>query len=538
MRRRGFPLLWPVGLALAIGAEWVRFGWDDPRHWIPDLATGLTLIVCGLVAWSRRPASLVGVLLFATGFSWFIGNFSSVAVGGLAWVAGQAVYLYRGPLIHALFVYPRQRLASRVERSAVVLGYVAAVVAWVWRSPGPAMVLAGLLVVASACCYQQSAGPMRRARLTSLWASTAVGFVLAGQAAARLLSPSSETNYLSLLVFEGTLCAVAAALLTGLLSASWERAAVTDLVVDLGDSQSGTLREELARALADPSLEVGYWLPDLRAYVDFEGRPLTLPASGSERSVTLVEREAQPVAVLLHDPAVLSDPGLLEAVALATRLGASNARLQAEVRTHVAELRASRRRILEAGDEERFSLERRLHEGSEHRLARLAEMLRRARLASRAEATIKRIGRAEDQLEQTLDELRQLAHGLHPRVLSEYGLERALAELAERASLPVTVSVTCNELPAQVEDGAYFVCSEGLANAIKHAAASRVLLSVTKGGGPVRVEVEDDGSGGADQARGLGLRGLADRVEALGGTLQVESPPRGGTRLVAEFPLG
>jgi signal transduction histidine kinase len=234
---------------------------------------------------------------------------------------------------------------------------------------------------------------------------------------------------------------------------------------------------------------------------------------------------------------VLDDPGLREAVSSAAQLAAANARLRAEVRAQVAELRASRRRILRAGDEERRRLERRLREGAEQRLERLAEQLRRTRRSARSEAAAERIDRTEAQLARTLEELRRLAHGLHPRVLAEAGLGGALASLAEKAPVPVEVAAPAAKLPAEVEAVAYFLCSEALANIAKHASASRVSVSVTTGDGWVRVEVEDDGLGGADPARGTGLRGLADRVEALGGTLQLESRAGAGTRLAAEIPL-
>jgi signal transduction histidine kinase len=251
----------------------------------------------------------------------------------------------------------------------------------------------------------------------------------------------------------------------------------------------------------------------------------------------MIEGERGPIAALVHDMAVLDDPGLREAVSAAARLAAANARLQAEVRGQVAELRASRRRILEVGNEERRRLERRLREGAELRLERLAEQLRGARFAAPSEADMS-IDRIETQLAQALEELRQLAHGLHPRVLAEAGLAGALASLAQQAAVPVDVATPAARLPAEVEAVAYFLCSEALANVAKHASASGVTISVTTGDGRVRVEVEDDGLGGADPAGGTGLRGLADRVEALGGTLHVESPAGGGTRLAAEIPLG
>jgi signal transduction histidine kinase len=531
-------LLWPAGTVFGIAAEWIFFGWGEPRHWVPDLVTGWTLIGCGLVAWSRRPESRSGALMAATGFSWFLGNFATTGIAPVEWLGAHALFVYRGPLIHLLVTYPSGRLSSRLDRAAVVLGYAAAFVTLVWRSEIATIVLAGLLVAICARSYRRAVGPARRARLLALRAAAGLGLALAGGAVARLAVPAGEANDPSLLAFEATLCALAGGLLAGLLSASWERAAVTDLVVELGESRSGTLRDELAGALGDPTLEVGYWLPNEGAFVDSEGRPFALPDPGSERSVTLIEGEGAPVAALVHDAAVLDDPALREAVSSAALLAAANARLQAEVLAQVVELRESRRRILKAGDEERRRLERRLREGAEQRLERLAEQLRRARLSARTDPASEQIDRTEAQLTRALEELRQLAHGLHPRVLAEAGLAGALASLAEQAPVPVEVVAPAAKLPAEVEVIVYFLCSEALANVAKHASASGVSMSVTTGDGRVRVEIEDDGLGGADPSGGTGLRGLADRVEAVGGTLDVESPRGGGTRLAAEIPLG
>ena len=499
-------LLWPAGALLGVAAEWVSFGWDDPRQWIPDLVTGWTLIACGLVAWSRRGNSLSGPLLAATGFCWFLGN-----------VAAGALYLYRGPLVHLLVTYPSGRPSSRRELATVAVGYAAAVVAPVWRSEVVTIVLAVLLIAVCARVYSRTVGPPRRARLVALWAAGGFGFVLAAGAAARLAVPRNDAGDASLLALEAALCAVAFGLLAGLLSRSWEQGAVTDLVVELGENRGRTLRDELARALADPSLEVGFWLQDQGAFVDSDNRPLALPDPDTGRSTTLVEGEAGPVAALVHDPAVLADPGLREAVSAAARLAAANARLTAEVRAQVAQLQESRRRILEAGDEERKRLERRLHAGAEARLERLAQRLRALRLAASSEIARDRIAGTEAQLDRTLEELHRLAHGLHPRVLAEAGLAGALSSLAEQVPVAVEVRTPVPELPADIEAVAYFVCSEALANIAKHAGASRVSVSVTTGDGRVRVAIQDDGRGGANPAHGTGLRGLADRLEALGG---------------------
>jgi signal transduction histidine kinase len=234
---------------------------------------------------------------------------------------------------------------------------------------------------------------------------------------------------------------------------------VTDLVVELGESRSGTLRGELAAALGDPSLEVGYWRPEMRAFVDPEGHVLTLPSPGSGRAVTIVEGEREPVAALVHDPAVLRDAALMEAVTAAARLTASNSRLEAEVRAWISELEASRRRLLEAGDEQRRGLEHHLHEGAERRLRDIGEVLRRGRASSDGEAAAGRIAAAETQLSETLEDLRRLARGLHPRILSEVGLGGALAALLETFPIPVRIEVPGQRLAADAELVAYFVCS-------------------------------------------------------------------------------
>jgi signal transduction histidine kinase len=538
VRQRG--LVGLAGVALGLTAEWVGFGWGDPRHWIPDLAVGWTFIGCGLVASRRQSESRAGPLLAATGFTWFVGNFANVGIAGLAWVAAHLVYLYRGPLVRLVLTYPSGRPASRLVRGAVAVGYAAAVITPIWDSEAATILLAGLLLAVCAREYVRAVGGARRARLIALQAAAGLSLVLAGTAAARLLLPPGEVSGALLVLNEVGLCVLAGGLLAGLLVAPWQRAVIADLVVELGEARSGTVRGQLSRALGDPSLEIGYWLLDRAAFVNAEGRLLALPDAGSGRSVTLVEREGQPVAVLVHDPAVLEDPGLVEAVTAAAQLAAANARLRAEVQVRVEELAASRRRILAAGDEERRRLEHRLHEGAERRLGKLAATLRRGRRLAAGEQTREQIAQVEDQLGRTLAELGRLAHGLHPRVLSQHGLAGALAALAKDLPLPVDLDLDAasTQLPQRVQAVAYFICAEALTNVAKHAAATRATVAVTAGEGRLRVEIADDGVGGADPGHGSGLRGLADRVETLGGTLRVESAAGRGTRVAADIPLG
>jgi signal transduction histidine kinase len=537
MRRLSL-FLWPAGAVLGLGAEWVAFGWTDAHRWIPDLVVGWAFIGCGLIATDRRPESRSGPLMAVTGFTWFLGNFAGVEADFVAWVAAHGIYVHRGPLVHLILAYPRGRLSSRPARAAAGVGYAAAAVTPVWDGEVATFLLSLLLIAVSAREYVQAVGRHRRERLLAVWAAGGLGVVLAGGAAARLALPPGDVSYPSLLAYQAILCTTAGAFLVGLVTAFWERADITDLVVKLGAARSGTLRDALSSALGDPSLEVGYWFAGTDSFVDFEGRVLSLPDPASKRSVTVVERDGKPIVVIVHDPAVLDDRGLLDAVTSAAQLAASNARLQAEVHARVVELEDSRRRILEARDEEHRRLERRLHDRAQHRLEELKETLRRSRLSASSAQASERMVHAEEQLSRTLEELGRLAQGLHPRILSEHGLESALASLLEGFPVQVELKVTTDRTTPPVEAAAYFVCAEALANVAKYASASKVSVSVTGGENGFVVVVEDDGVGGADPARGSGLRGLADRIGTLGGSLRIESVAGRGTRLAAEIPLG
>jgi len=521
---------------MGIVAESALYSWTDARHWVPDLLAGWSLIGCGLAAWTLRPRSRCGALMTAAGFAWFVPNFSGSSIGAISWLSAHWLYLYRGPLVQLVLTYPRGRSSSRAERAGVIGGYVAAVVTAIWASQVVTIVLAALLMALAAVGYAGTVGRERRARLYGLGATLFLAAVFATTAALRLAAPRSvAVKDATLLAYQVALCLLALALLAGLLRVPWERAALTDLVVELGEKRSGTLRDALARALGDPKLEVAYRLPS-GLYVNASGQPVDLAARGPNRRVTRLELDEQEVAALIHDEAVLDDPALLDAVTAAARLTASNARLQAEVRAQVAEVERSRRRLLRAGDAEGRRLEQRLDRGALRRLRSLEQVLAGAHARARPSRLVQ-IERAEAQLALTLDELSELAAGLHPSELANGGLRRALTSLAARTPLPVEVVASEERLPAEVGAAVYFVCSEGLANIAKYARASQAAVTVSVSDAAVRVEVTDDGVGGADVTGGTGLRGLADRVEALGGRLRVESPEGAGTHVVAQIPL-
>ena len=330
------------------------------------------------------------------------------------------------------------------------------------------------------------------------------------------------------------------AFLAGLARLRLDRSAVGDLALRLGGTVPPRgMEQALASVLHDPSLRLLYWLPNRQVFVDVSGAPTPLPTTTRDRSVTSLEHDGQPVAALLHHSALGEQPELLEAVATTARMTIENELLHAQVNSQLAQVRASRARIVRAGDVERRRVERNLHDGAQQRLvnASLALGLVRARVgtATPQELTAA-IDDASSQLRLAVAELRELAHGIHPMILTQAGLGPALAMLAERSPIPAkVVAVPPGRLSASVEETAYYVAAEALANTAKHAHARNVTISARQLDGQLVVEVEDDGDGGAD-LDGPGLRGLGDRVAAVDGDLSIDSELGHGTRITARLP--
>jgi signal transduction histidine kinase len=312
------------------------------------------------------------------------------------------------------------------------------------------------------------------------------------------------------------------------------RPQASELVVELRSEATSTMRDRLARALGDPTLDVAYRLDDGR-YVDAAGRAIELPRR-ADRAVTAVSVRGEEIAALVHDPALLDEPDLVESVRATAALVLENERLAAEVRSQLGEVRASRGRIVAAADAERRRIERNLHDGAQQRLVTLSVAL--GLEASRADqATADLLSRAQDEVEQAVGELRELARGIHPTLLRDEGLTAAVEALARRTALPVTVeSGARDRLPEAVELAAYFVVSEALTNVVKHASATQVSVLLEREPATLRVTVTDDGVGGVHIAPESGLAGLRDRLEALDATLLVESEAGRGTNVCAAFP--
>jgi signal transduction histidine kinase len=532
-------------VALAVFAEWAALqraplqepvGALDLRLAAADFAAGLLLAACGLVACTRRPGNRTGALLTAASAAWFLGTFAASGLSGYADFGSLFLTLHRGPLFHAVLAYPDGHLRSRAERAVVGACYATAAVASVGADSGVTIAIALLVLVAVARRFAQASARRRLALRAALGATAAVAAVLVTGAVLDLRGASEATDRGVLAAYELAAGGTALWFVLDLLRGRWTQSTVTGLVVDLGGATVGALRDRLAYALGDRTLVVGYRVPGPAQYVDDDGRPVVLPRRGSGRELTYVGGE-QPVAVLVHDPGAIDDPALLEQVAAATRIAVSNVRLQSEIQARLGELKRSRRRIVEAGDAQRRRLERQLRDGAHARLEAVASILEHTPRRSASARFESMLAGTLAELANARDELSEFARGVHPSILSEGGLDAALADLAKRAAVPVELSPCGERFETAVEAAAYFACAEALTNIGKYAGASQAAITATRQGNRLEVFIADDGVGGADADAGSGLRGLRDRVEALGGTLSVESPVGAGTRIVAGLPL-
>jgi signal transduction histidine kinase len=376
-----------------------------------------------------------------------------------------------------------------------------------------------------------------------LWTGVALMATLAVAVVNDLIGTSmsivTAPSVVSLIAF----AALPWAFVLGLLRTRYSRAgAVGDLVERLNATgiEGESLRDALADALGDRSLALAYWSRGSERYVDAHGQPVELPPPTSRsRAVTEIERESLPVAAIVHDAALLDEPGLVRAAGAAAALALENERLEAELKARVAELQVSRAKVIEVGFAERRALERNLHDGAQQRLVALSLQLGLAKSKLRTDPDIAEriLEGARVELASALEELRELARGIHPAILTDRGLPAALEALAGRAPVPVEIEkVPEGRMPTSVEAVAYFVVAESLTNMAKYADAEYATVRILRENGYAVVEIEDNGIGGADPSAGSGLRGLADRLAALDGRLEVDSPPGVGTTVRARIP--
>jgi signal transduction histidine kinase len=556
-----------VGSAAAFGVAAITYGIDAHAPLVDAAIVAwitLSYVVCGLIAWSRRPQSRFGPLMVVAGFGPLLSRLSELDAS-VPQTIGEVCRLLPVVLfLHVFLAYPNGELEGRFERWLVATGYSIVMgfglatmmlgppgrksVIEIVSRPGAADVVRGIgriAIVAVALLAlarlvirgRSSRRPPRRSLVLGCFALALVT-VAVGIVARHFDSPAREPIRWVAFSLIGTAPVL---FLIGFLRARLARSAVADLFVELRtDPAPADLRDALARALRDPSLALVYWLPEFGSYAGLDGREVDLRELSAGRAVTLIDQDGSRVAALLHEPGLEDEPELLNAVTAAAAISLENGRLHAELRARLEELRGSRARILAAGQKERQRLERNLHDGAQQRLIALSLELGQLeeRLHGDPDSRM-RLDLAKREVATSLEELRAVAHGIHPAVVSGHGLEIALEQLVAGAPVPVRLNVDVEgRLPEPLEVAAFYLVSESLANIGKHAKATSATIGVTQLDGQVRVEVVDDGVGGADTERGSGLRGLADRVEALEGRLRIWSPAGGGTRLRAEIPCG
>jgi signal transduction histidine kinase len=575
-RHRAAPkpaLLWALGVA-ALAACVVTAGLASVNEELYQPALRV-LLVCwitlpfifgGIVAWRRRPDSAFGPLMILTGFATQLSMLQWTSQPLLNTVGQLCDLLVAALWLHVFLAYPTGRLAGRPERVVVVIGYLAAVglqvvalmlggfndhhLLGVVKQPAAAeavqnvqlLLISALALIGVVLLWRRWWGlprwqRRRPAQIVINCFSLSLVMLAALLVAGAFQLPGFEIIQLATFAVAGL---APLAFLAGLLDARLAKGGVSELIVQLRSDPAADLRELLARALRDPTLSLIYWLPQYGSWADQDGNPTNLPAPESGRRVTLVEQNGEQVAALVYDSTLGEEPELVEAVSAAASIALENGRLEAELRARLQELHGSRTRVVEAQQNERRRLERDLHDGAQQRLVALA--LELGMLAEQADSdptAQSRLKRARSELAQSLDELRDIARGLHPAVVSGHGLAVALESLVAVTPLEVRLKTDgLPRLPEQLEVAAYYVVSESLTNAAKHSQASRVSVEVGVTDDTLIAEIVDDGIGGADSERGTGLRGLADRVEAQNGRLRVWSAPGNGTRVRAEIPCG
>jgi signal transduction histidine kinase len=522
---------------------------------------GLLYLAAGLVAWWRRPSNRMGALLCAGGLAWIAAGLYNVSQGPLVAVGLMSATLGLAIVVHLLHAFPSGRLRGRWSIATVATGYAVCIVLQAplyLFSPGPLELtdradlaragqwvqdgVGALVMIATAVILAQRLAGLGRAQRRVVGPLYAYGIL-----AVLLVPVSAQLPWLfpfgPLTVFEVQIAAVAgvavAFVLAMLLGGFARTVELQELGAWLGsrDDEQPTLQAALADALGDPSLTLAFWIEDTGTYADAAGREVRLPAAGDQRAAVEVELRGERIGAIEYDGGLLPDPGLVRSAGRIVALAVERERLTAALRASDQRLRASRARIAQAADQERRRIARDLHDGLQTRLVVLAiradSVRAKARGDARAEAAELHAG-----LQSAIVALRELVHGVMPAALSEGGLYGAVRELAEQVPLPTRLELdqAGPTLSPPTETAGYFLVSEAVTNAVKHSHAHELQLRIARSDARLRIEVADDGVGGASQDAGGGLRGIADRIEALDGRVWLESPAGGGTRLVAELP--
>ncbi|MDQ3963897.1 MAG: histidine kinase [Actinomycetota bacterium] len=564
-------LKWLLAAALLVWGVWIAVAAPDVWTWLQTVGVGWSFAAAGFVAWTLKPQNRTGPLLVLIGIGFVFPSLEFSAREPLLFTVGSLIRFSEALFIYTVLAFPEGRLRSLPARILVAGAFTHSLILGVatffydprdWgcadcpaglnllltrsdpelittlnRDIGLRIAIAVVLLTSVVLVWRlfKSSVPRRRVLLPVYLPAL---FNLPATAYVFLAAFRSFPEYQAVqrYIVMPTLLVMPAFFVVGLLRLRARRGRVGELIIELGRAPDmDRLEAALRNTLGDPSLRLGLWARDTKTFITPDGTPLDLVAS---ESVTHVDDQEGPLAVIVHDLSLKDEPELLEAAASATQLALENQRLTERIKAQLAEVAASRARIVRASDEAGRRIERNLHDGAQQRLVGLALNLKFASSLAAAEGStelVRLLDESGGDLDLALQELRDLAQGLHPAALEE-GLDSALEELAERSPTPVTVDAPSERFAPELEAALYYTAAEALTNVAKHSRATRASVMVSRSGDFLRLEVIDDGVGGVDPGRGTGLTGLRDRVEAVGGTLEIENPPTGGTRIAAEVP--
>lgn len=522
-----------AGILFGLWAEWELDRFARPVVWVPDLVVGLCLIVLGSALYPRLRIRREADLLFLAAGVWFLPNFAGSSVPGVEFVASHTAGLHRAMIFQAILALPSGRLRGRRTRAAVTLGYVMTVLPAAGTSSG--MIVVGLCMIVAIFVLVGADDLVRTdKRLVGL----GFGFLLIAVGVARSATSLGASQVVTVLYDLGIIVIAVLIARTAMSEVSrWNRRADALLAISLGPEES--IRGLLADAFGDPSIKVAYALRTaaLPEWVDELGRTVEAPTAERRSRPVVVNDEV--VAVMTSEHEWLDDPDVQRLAEAVAATASQHATLRARLRSDAVELEASRRRLLVADDDARVGFSLELAGGATASLLLASEIIDELPINAASNDVGETIASAREQLVGARSDLSRFAAGLGPAELDEGGLGSALEMLARSGPNPVDLDVaSIGWLPRDVAVGAYFVCAEGVANAWKHAMATSIHVSVFRLGTRLVLEVADDGRGGARVEDGHGLGHLAERAAAMRGTVTIVSPPGGGTRLIAELPVG
>jgi signal transduction histidine kinase len=562
-----------AGITAVVGAQNGAPG----RFIVLDTLFGLTFALAGFVAWERRPDVPYGPLLLTASFLWFVGTYAPTGWMPFSWLGFSFERYYDVILAVIVLTFPgiTLRAGSRLALGLLAGGFAVRTASRLFVGCScvenpialiqsddlfealqaitsgliavSAVSIAGLALyrligsapAARAVFWPVAIGGMVAALVAAWDASDLIVFIQTGHDIVQLPEPWDEVVAWSL---TAAVAMVPIGYLVGVLRLRARRGPLASLAIQLDQRPGPTdLESALREALGDRSAQLFIWETDHERWLDAGRQPVPPPVETQEQLLTTLQREGSPVAAILHDRALLEDPGLIAATTALLRLALDNERLAAEVREKLEQVKSSRARLVETAEAERRRIERDLHDGAQQRLIAVALSLQEARAqaarTSPSAAFLSRLEDTADELMAAIDELRELARGIHPVVLTEDGLALAVSGLARRAIVPVELDLAIEgRLPATVESTAYFVVAEALTNIARHARATNAFIRMERHNDHLEIDISDDGIGGADISRGSGLRGLADRLDAISGILTIDRSPQGGTQVKARIP--